>query len=622
MFLLSFLAASFAGPLWAADGDEMLKLYFDESEMVKTATRSTKPIRQIAENVTIITAEEIAEMRAHTLSEVLERQPGVSVMFFSHDFLSDDFIRLMGTREHHVLVLLDGARINLNSGGHAITNFIPLGIIKRIEIIKGAASSTWGSALGGVINIITKDGGKSTTPIGSVNASYGEGQSRELSADVAGSAVGLRYYLYGGNIDSKGLELDRYGERGTAYGKLQVKLGGKSTVTVQGGYSDPYWKSLNWSDAWGVTGLDIYEDIRSENLWGSIYLDSQLTSDISLHLSGQHFDNDYTGDRRSLGTGSVGGASGELIEKRFYGDRSNSFAINLIWSGKTVTTNLGFETSRSEMDYEYALGPMWGPSLQVDDPIREKRHGLYANATYFTGNLSVTPGLRYDYNSNSDEFVSPSLGITYLLANDLLVRGTIARGFTAPYLAAISHSPDLESETTWTYQAGLETSRIPFLRLKTTLFRHDLDNAWNDDTSPWLNTGSMLINGVEFEGITDELHGFTFTGNFSLAVRDPSEGDNDESYTANLICDYRNRDYGLRIQVAGHYFWMPDYVVVEDPSHDDFLWDVLIGKDITLSAVTGEIYLKAHNIFNGKQYWDVDYPNPERWVEAGVAFNF
>ncbi len=103
--------------------EDLLSMYFAEDELVETATRSPKPISQVAENVTIITAEEIEAMRAHTVAEVLKRQAGVFTNFFGQDFLSDSVIHLLGTRRHHVLLLLDGVRLNLNSGGIAVTNF-------------------------------------------------------------------------------------------------------------------------------------------------------------------------------------------------------------------------------------------------------------------------------------------------------------------------------------------------------------------------------------------------------------------------------------------------------------------------------------------------------------------
>ena len=57
-----------------ATDDEFLELYFEESQVVEAATRISKPINQVAENVTIITAEEIERMNAHNIDDVLNRR--------------------------------------------------------------------------------------------------------------------------------------------------------------------------------------------------------------------------------------------------------------------------------------------------------------------------------------------------------------------------------------------------------------------------------------------------------------------------------------------------------------------------------------------------------------------
>ena len=119
----------------------------------------------------------------------------------------------------------------------------------------------------------------------------------------------------------------------------------------------------------------------------------------------------------------------------------------------------------------------------------------------------------------------------------------------------------------------------------------------------------------------------SFAGNFTYVIGD-STGDgsgnleDDETYTGNLIISYQNHGIGLRTELAGHYYWMSDEVKNEEADCDDFLWDLLIAKDFVLSSLNGEIYLKGHNIFNGDQYFDIDYPNPERWFEMGIAFKF
>ncbi len=608
--------------------DELLSMYFDDAELVETATGSPKPITQVAENVTIVTAEEIEAMRAHTLAEVLNRQPGVFIQFFGQDFLGDSSLMLSGSQRHHVLVLLDGVRLNLNSNGSSLTSFIPLGIIKRIEIIKGAASSTWGSALGGVINIITKDTGKTNRPTGIVNASYGESNSRDVSADIAGKFKALGYYFHAGNIDSDGLRLDRYSERNSFYGKMQLELPIKSRLTATAGYSDPYNKFLNWDDAWGVTDLNIYEDIDHENTWATLFFDTDFSKNLSLHLAGQYFDNTFTVDRRSLGTG-LGGPQGDLIFGEKWEDEVNSFIARLTWTQESIVANIGFETSRSEIKYKSELGTLFGgPISTQDDPITEDRHGVYGNITYAKGNFSITPGLRYDYHSNSENTVNPSLGLTYLLASDTLLRASVARGFSAPYLTIIVDSPELEPETIWTYQAGIETTRIPYLQLKSTIFYNDIEDAWDTTaTAPWPNTGSIHLKGFEIEAKTALFYGFRLTGNFTYVdieskMNSASNWEDDETYTGNLILSYFYPTYGIRAELAGHYYHMSDSIEGEEPDHGSFIWDILLAKDFEYSSLNGEIYLKGHNIFNDNQYFDIDYPNPERWFEVGLSFKY
>ncbi|MBJ6926929.1 TonB-dependent receptor plug domain-containing protein, partial [Vibrio cholerae] len=64
------------------------------------------------------------------------------------------FIR--GTNSNHVLVLVDGIRINSSAGGVALNRF-PIGLVERLEVIRGPNAAVYGSdAIGGVINIITR----------------------------------------------------------------------------------------------------------------------------------------------------------------------------------------------------------------------------------------------------------------------------------------------------------------------------------------------------------------------------------------------------------------------------------------------------------------------------------
>ncbi|MCW5209361.1 hypothetical protein VU10_04075 [Desulfobulbus sp. US1] len=67
---------------------------------------------------------------------------------------------------------------------------------------------------------------------------------------------------------------------------------------------------------------------------------------------------------------------------------------------------------------------------------------------------------------------------------------------------------------------------------------------------------------------------------------------------------------------------MSDHATNEEPEHGIFLWNILLAKDVDISSLSGEIFLKGHNIFNGDQYIDFEYPNPERWLETGLTVKF
>ncbi|MEW6602623.1 MAG: TonB-dependent receptor plug domain-containing protein, partial [Nitrospirota bacterium] len=174
---------------------KMLQMYFREDELVVSPTRTLKPISKVAENISVVTAEDIEAMNAHTVIEVLGRVPGVFIDLHTYDFGSDGDIYIQGSEGRHVLVLVDGLPWNFTGGGAAVTQTIPVRIIKRIEIIRGPASSSWGSALGGVINIITKDTKNSDGISGTVSASVGERDTHDVSAEVT-SNPGIGYYLY------------------------------------------------------------------------------------------------------------------------------------------------------------------------------------------------------------------------------------------------------------------------------------------------------------------------------------------------------------------------------------------------------------------------------------------
>jgi vitamin B12 transporter len=223
--------------------------------------------------------------------------------------------------------------------------------------------------------------------------------------------------------------------------------------------------------------------------------------------------------------------------------------------------------------------------------------------------------------------ISPSLGATYQVADDTLLRASVARGFSAPYLVMAKNNPGLKPEIIWAYQAGIETFRIPYLTTKLTAFYFNVDDAWQTTSSPNTNEGKVRRHGIDLDLRTQEFHGLSLRSNFTYSTED-SMGDGstniegDETYTANLIFGYRHKPSGIRAELAGNYIWYNANMQTDTHDSDDILWDAMLSKDFSLPACRGDLFLKAHNLFNGNQMWDVDYPNPDRWMEVGAMFKF
>src|SRR5690606_41345870 len=109
------------------------------------------------------TASETTELERSAQSSVADiqaKQPGVQ-FYNSGGPQTVSSIYLRGTNRGHTLVLVDGVRVNAATHGDANWGAIDPTLIERIEILRGPASSLYGSnAIGGVVNIITRKSGE------------------------------------------------------------------------------------------------------------------------------------------------------------------------------------------------------------------------------------------------------------------------------------------------------------------------------------------------------------------------------------------------------------------------------------------------------------------------------
>jgi vitamin B12 transporter len=173
-----------AGQNVAAAKDEPATL----PELVVTAAGDSTPANELPVHTQVITEDEIQRSGADTLSELLvKKSPGTFTVYPG----AYTAVGIRGVRsyssvgadmEDRVLVLINGHR-----AGTGNTAVIPLGNVERVEIVRGPGSVVHGgSAMGGVINVITKKGVGEAS--GKVGVEYGSFGQNKVHVSASGGA--------------------------------------------------------------------------------------------------------------------------------------------------------------------------------------------------------------------------------------------------------------------------------------------------------------------------------------------------------------------------------------------------------------------------------------------------
>ena len=123
-----------------------------------TATRTEQLVEDVLGSIEIITREELSRLPGGDLADALRLRAGIDIARLGGPGQQTSvFIR--GSDSNHVLVLVDGVRINPGTIGIAAVQNLSPAMVERVEIIKGPRSTLYGSdAIGGVINVITRRG--------------------------------------------------------------------------------------------------------------------------------------------------------------------------------------------------------------------------------------------------------------------------------------------------------------------------------------------------------------------------------------------------------------------------------------------------------------------------------
>jgi vitamin B12 transporter len=594
---------------------EILDMYYDAKDLVvETPTREKKPLSQTAENVTVITAEEIQAINAHTLTDVLYHVPGVQInLRGGPGSVNMPFIQ--GSDLRHVLVMIDGVEMNnllsfgVDIGAMTVQN------IEKIEIIKGPASSAWGSSLGGVINIITKESKGSMPLRGELSGSYGEANTGDFRAEASGLLNNMDYYLNYTKLRTDGLTANTPHDSDHLYAKVRWQLTDRANLLLTLGYSD------------GDVGegeypaYDLIFHNNFYNIFSTLAFEAGLWEGADLSLSIRTREDKFAAMDYQKSTGT------EVQRVISYEDNYGGSA-KLSWKKDIHSLVAG-------VDFDNGL--LTSNVFTEGNSHTLEKYAFFANDTLQFGQFTLTPGFRYDHTSTNGSFLSPSVGLTYQPWERLLFRSYIARGFNIPGLfdtfgtgGFSLANPSLGMEKVWSYQVGAETTAVPFFWLKAGLFRHDIRDALAVETISetqftWVNKGRQRRQGFEAEAKTVSFWDTSLFGGFVLTdVKDRDTMSYIEAtprYTADIGLQYDDRKTFLGT-LMGHYVWWNPHRSLKG-NYDSIIWDLHLSKKVYQRTLTSvEVFLSGRNLFNSSQYLYEIFKNPGRWVEGGVRVKF
>lgn len=468
-----------------AQGSETQGLQKDYGleEIIVTATRTPKSPESVPATVTVITREEIETMEARTLGDLLADLPGVQVYLPQGEgCVTPQRVRMRGMGWWgHVLVMLDGQPIHDPFTLIPEITFIPTKAIDRIEVIRGPFSALYGSSAGGgIINIITKDGGKK--PYVEVFGETGDFGRRDLGANIGlhhkGYSLGVfydhkyidNYYYYddkGINTRNRDYEHDRF------HGKLTGSLGENTLFSFSGGIIDG-------DTGFGITdrlGLEAYSDHRMPYL--NLLINHLLRDDLELSIRGDWLNAEAKHYSETL-TQVIPGWPPRFIYRPSVMDSESSrsrVGANLNWTlykGHIITVGgEALYTKAEKGTYDRQTGAL----LEVQGRPGEKMdkddlsYGLYAqyDALLFNDKLELVLGGRFDsFETYGNEF-SPKATIRWQYAEHGNLKFSVGKGFKAPTLNELYSppwsiapftvhvgNPDLEAERLVSYELSLE----------------------------------------------------------------------------------------------------------------------------------------------------------------------
>ena len=607
-------------------------------DVVVTANRSAQPIERVGASVTVLTQAAIEARQTPAVVELLAQTPGVSFTRNGGVGTSTG-VNIRGAESQHTVVLIDGVKLNDPSSTQGGFNFgnLLIGDTARIEVLRGAQSTLWGSqAIGGVVNIVTAEPTEALQ--GSLDAEAGARGTTYFRGGVGGANERLSWRLAASRYDTdgfsafaKGTEDDGYTNTGLS-GRLNVKVTDAVSLDLRSVWSS----GRNDFDAFNG---DSREYGKTQELVAYAGLNFDLLDGRFRNRIGYaHTDT----DRRNFNPDNKVQAltfDAEGQNRRW--EYQGAFAFN-----EALNATFGLEHEKSEMKTR-SPGD-WDPNPAFGRGEAELNSAYGQLQWTVLDGLTLTGGLRYDDHAQyGDNLLGQVAAAWALNEGDTVVRASWGQGFRAPGLYELYSeygNLTLQPEEFDSWEIGVEQRLFDRAVVSATYFNRQADNEirYNGCSTPstdplctvngagrwgyYRNVQKTEAQGVELVGRVDVTERLNVSANYTWTDAKSASGATDgkrltrrPEHMANFAADYAFA-FGLKTGVAVRY-------VGETFNNDTNTVKVDAYTLVDLRASypindTLEVYGRIENAFDEEYQTVLNYGAPGRGVFGGVRVRF
>lgn len=481
------------------------------NEIIVTANRFPQKQVNTGKVMTVITKQEIERSPFASVGELLARQSGITVVGANNAPGTNNDLYVRGGGTGKTLVLVDGFPAYDGSTIRATfdINFLPLGEVERIEILKGGQSTLYGSdAVAGVVNIITRknENGKPALGLHLSTGSYG---ARAADLTHSGKLKNIQYKLQYSRsaIDGFSAALDSTEKKGFDRDGMQQQF-----ALAQ--FSSAYKSNWSWNAnmQWSKYSNDLDESafkdakdfiVENENLQFTAGIARKLNKGmLRLNYSLNNSKRNYFDDSLDI-TGFA-----KFIQSDYEGRSSYLEALGNLDVAKNIKLLVGLEHRWQHTDQYYLSLSSWGKyeSTLSDDSAKTNISSAFASAVYNNGKgFNLESGIRINQHSRFGNNMTYTLNPSYLLADAFKLAFNLSTAFTAPTLYQLydgySGNRKLNPETSTSAELSLQYIGNEHFSARLTGFNRNILHGIDYDyvNNIYFNNAIQKTKGIELE---------------------------------------------------------------------------------------------------------------------------